>query len=57
MSQWHEIKPEDISVDLAQGEDKQTIDIFVFQEPDWGDHYAVIKIADLITKLKEYGKI
>lgn len=57
MSQWHEIKPEDIGVDLSLQEDKQTIDIFVFQEPDWGNHYAVIKIVDLISKLKEYGKI
>lgn len=36
MSQWHEIKPEDIDIDLATAEDKQTIDIFVFQEENWG---------------------
>ena len=53
MSQWHEIKKEDI--DLS--DDGKTLEIFVVQEPSWGNHYAEIKIEDLLAKLKELGKI
>ncbi len=47
MSEWKEIKKSDLELDGDE------ISFCVYSDPNWGNHYAVLKVKDLIEFLKE----